>query len=59
MDTKKWYTSKTLWVNLLAVCGIAAQGIVGKEILTPEMQGVVLGVVNMVLRLTTRTEVVW
>lgn len=59
MDTKMWYTSRTLWVNLLAVCGMAAQGLIGKEILTAEMQGVVLGVVNMVLRLVTKTEVIW
>ena len=54
---KKWYVSKTLWVNLLAVlaAGLATQGID----LTPEMQGTtvafVMGVVNIVLRMTTST----
>jgi len=59
MDEKKWYASKTLWVNVLAVVAIVAQGITGKQILSLEMQGVILGGINMVLRLVTKSEIAW
>jgi len=59
MNGKKWYASKTLWVNVLAVVAIVAQGITGKQILSLEMQGVILGGINMVLRLVTKSEIAW
>lgn len=59
MDTKKWYASKTLWTNAVMMAGIIAQGITGREILSPEIQGLVLGMVNVALRLITKSEVVW
>jgi len=51
MELKKWYTSKTLWVNLIAV----AAGIIGGDALSPEMQVGILAVINMVLRAVTNT----
>lgn len=59
MEQKKWYASKTLWTNLVAVAAIALQGISGKEVLPVENQAVILGVVNMALRLVTKSEVAW
>jgi hypothetical protein len=56
---KKWYASKTLWSNAVAIAAIVIQGLTGKEVLSLETQGVILGVVNMALRLITKTEVVW
>lgn len=61
MDTKKWYESKTLWVNLLA--GIAAiTGAFGIDIgLTPEVQTTivtgVMALVNIALRVVTKQPV--
>ena len=59
MELKKWYTSKTLWANAVVIAAIILQGVTGKEILPTEYQGVILGVVNMALRLITKAEVVW
>lgn len=56
---KNWYASKTLWANAVAMVAIIAQGLTGKEILSPEVQGLALGLVNMALRLITKSEVVW
>ncbi|MEK9751596.1 MAG: hypothetical protein VW338_00070 [Rhodospirillaceae bacterium] len=61
MDTKPWYASKTLWINLVA--GIAAVGgAFGVDLgLDTESQtalvGGVMAVVNIVLRLITKTGV--
>ena len=52
---KAWYKSKTLWMNLIAVVGIV---ILGKE-LPVETVGIVLGVLNAILRLITKGPVVW
>lgn len=59
MDQKKWYTSKTLWANAVAASAMVLQGVTGRELLPVEFQGVLLGVVNMALRLITKSEVVW
>ena len=59
METKPFYASKTMWVNLVAVvAGIASA--VGFDLgLDPETQVTVvlaiMGVVNIVLRFTTKT----
>lgn len=54
MDTKKWYASKTLWVNILAVAGIIAQGQFG-YVISPQVQAGILGGINLILRLVTKT----
>jgi hypothetical protein len=54
---KTWYTSKTLWVNMIAVGAMFLQQKVG-YILSPEDQIAILGVVNVVLRVVTKTELV-
>ena len=54
---KRWWLSKTLWANAMAVgCGFAAShyGIV----ISAEDQVAVLGVVNMVVRFTTKQPLV-
>jgi hypothetical protein len=52
---KKWYLSKTLWVNIIAVVAI----IVGEHNLTPDTQVAILGVVNLLLRLVTKEKITW
>lgn len=56
---KKWYTSKTLWSNALMLGGIIVLNATGQDILTPEVQGAILVVVNMILRLITKEEITW
>lgn len=61
METKPFYASKTLWINIVALVGsiLAAKG--WDLGLTPEVQGSVvagiMAVVNIVLRFTTKSAV--
>jgi hypothetical protein len=59
---KKWYESKTFWVNILALVA-SITGAFGIDLgLTPEMQatfvGAIMSIVNLVLRFTTSTKLV-
>lgn len=56
---KKWYLSKTIYVNSIMLVGVIAQQIVGKEIITPELQVVILSVVNLILRTVTKENITW
>jgi hypothetical protein len=51
---KQWYLSKTVWVNLIALIGVALETTTGKEIIDPAAQGVILTVINLVLRFVTK-----
>ena len=53
MDTKRWYTSKTLWLNLLAIVALVAQAEFG-YILDVEAQAALLAVINLILRIITK-----
>ena len=58
MYEKSWYTSKTLWVNAIALVATLA-GAFGIDLgLTPEVQTQIavgfMAVVNIVLRLVTK-----
>ncbi len=50
--------SKTLWVNLIAVGAMLAQGYTG-FVVGPESQAALLGVVNIALRAVTRSAIDW
>jgi len=55
---KKWYTSKTVWVNLLAIVAVVAQNELGYAV-PVEYQAMALSGINLVLRKITSTEVIW
>lgn len=55
---KKWYASKTFWVNALALVATIAQGSYG-FVVSPEVQGIILTLVNVVLRTVTKEEISW
>jgi hypothetical protein len=50
---KKWYRSKTLWINAIAITGIVLQSVTGQEIISTELQGIILGLINAGLRIVT------
>ena len=52
---KKFYLSKTLWVNLLGIIGI----VFFSGDFPVEYSATVLAVINFVLRLATKEPVVW
>ncbi|MBT9158510.1 MAG: hypothetical protein DDT36_01522 [Firmicutes bacterium] len=50
---KKWYLSKTLWANLLAIVAVFGLELTGEEVTA------VLAVINLVLRVVTKEELTW
>lgn len=56
--TKKWYASKTVWVNTLATIALIAQAQFG-FVLAPELQGYILTGVNVLLRFITKEKIEW
>lgn len=58
MDNKKFWLSKTFWVNVLAIVALIIQTYTGFAI-DPEKQIVILGVVNTLLRFITKSPIGW
>jgi maltodextrin utilization protein YvdJ len=57
--SKKWYLSKTIYINAIMLTGAVAQQISGKDIITPELQVVILSVINLILRSITKENITW
>jgi len=57
MNSKMWYASKTLWVNALTLIWQFVGPLVGLPTLSPELLVTLLGVINLILRLITSSEV--
>lgn len=56
---KSIFNSKTFWVNVIGIIGIVVQQITGKNLITPELQVAILGLINIVLRSITKEAVTW
>jgi len=56
--TKKWYISKTVWLNTLATITIVSQAQWG-FVLAPELQGYILTGLNVLLRFITKEKIEW
>jgi hypothetical protein len=54
--TKKWYDSRTLKVNAVLILGLVAQVLTGTPLFDPEIQAGIVAVINIVLRVITKTE---
>lgn len=50
---KDWWKSRVVWVNALAFAAFMTQALTGEQWLTPEAQGVILTILNVVLRFDT------
>ena len=55
MDPKPWYASKTLWVNAIAFVALLVQSFGTGFVIGAEEQVGILAVLNLVLRLVTKT----
>lgn len=51
--TKKWYRSRMVWVNLLAILGSIIAGVCTKNWLDGETQVMILALVDLILRIKT------
>ena len=59
MESKSVWLSKMFLVNIIALAAMITQGITGTEFISLEVQGSILAVVNIILRLVTRQPVTW
>ena len=50
---KKWYHSRMLWIDFLAVTGSIISGIFSENWLDGETQVMILGIIDFILRLRT------
>lgn len=57
MEEKKFYLSKTFWVNLIAGVAMIVQGINGNWVLSVETQASILAGLNIILRFITKGKV--
>ena len=53
METKRWFHSRILWVQALAVIGSIIAGVCTKNWLDGETQVIVLAIIDFILRLRT------
>ncbi len=59
-NQKEVWKSKTFWVNIIALVVFLIQIIWDKNfVIPPEVQGSILAVINFILRLITKEEIVW
>ena len=65
MDSKKLWESKTFWLNIVAILAmvlnatlVTAEGVPIVD-LSPELQGSILALINLVLRVITKSEITW
>ena len=50
---KKWYKSKTLWTNIIAILTVFGLELSGEEMTAA------LAVINLILRAVTKEELAW
>jgi hypothetical protein len=58
MSNTKWFASKTLWANVVAIAAGFAAKQFGLEI-DASTQVAILGVINLALRAITKTPISW
>jgi hypothetical protein len=51
---KKWWTSKTLWANVISIGIALADQLLGYKFLTAEMHLYIIGTLNLVFRFLTK-----
>jgi len=55
---KKWYESKVVWVNAIAVVALVAQSYFGYSI-PAAYEATALGLLNLILRAITKDPITW
>ena len=56
---KAWWKSKTVWLNFFAVLGVTVEVVREVLLLYPETTLTVWGLTNLVLRVVTKTELIF
>ena len=58
MNGKVWWKSKILWINIVGIAIILTETLTQQKMITSEVSGLVLAVVNIVLRILTNQPIV-
>ena len=53
MKCKKWYKSRTLWANAVAIIVIVVQYLTDKSVIDVQAQAMLLAIANIILRSIT------
>ncbi|MBS3886797.1 MAG: hypothetical protein KGZ41_05165 [Dethiobacter sp.] len=53
MEGKKWYLSRTIWVNLIALAALLLKTEAGIALTSEETAGILV-VINLILRMITK-----
>ena len=53
-DAKKWFQSKTIWTNLVAIVTGAGALVMGEVSLSTGVAPIVLALLNIILRIVTK-----
>jgi len=56
-SSKKWYDSKTVWVNGVMLAGVVVQSVTGQNVITPEIQAAIITIINLILRSVTKDKI--
>ncbi len=56
---KPWYTSKTLWLNLIAFAAFGVQSVNADFVISPDIQAGLLALINLILRAVTHQPLDW
>ena len=54
-EGKKWYKSKTIWVNLIALIGFVVQHYYPVVVISTSDQAAIVTFINLVLRMITKS----
>ena len=55
--SKKWFYSKTFYLNAIAIILIAVQSSIGVEMIPLDLQGTIIAVCNLVVRCITNSSI--
>lgn len=55
--SKKWWLSRTFYLNTIAIILIAVQSSLGVEIIPLDLQGTIIAVLNLIVRCITSTNI--
>lgn len=56
---KKWYYSKTVWVNIISLIVVIINEKTKLNIITPEIEVYLLAFINLILRTISHENIVW
>lgn len=54
---KKWWRSKVLWVNFISILIFIIQYLTNTNYINTELSVLIMGIVNMMLRLATHKQI--